>query len=74
MRAGIGLPVSGTKRRKIEAEAAAAKAQSKTILWMVNMEECNRKLRYISSLSFSYLAVQDAPQITGSFCLPFLCT
>ena len=37
--------MSATKRRKIEAEAAACKATSQTILWMVNMEACNRMLR-----------------------------
>lgn len=70
MLAEVGLPVSGTKRRKIEAETAASKTQSGTILWMVNMEECNRKIRYISFLSFSYLATQDAPQVTGRFYFP----
>ena len=49
--AGRTLPVSGTKRRKVEAKAEASKAQTDTILWMVNLEECNKKLRFACALS-----------------------
>ena len=68
--AGRTLPVSGTKRRKVEAKAEASKAQSDTILWMVNIEECNKKLRCACSLSPALPAMQYASWVTGCLRLP----
>ena len=49
------VPVGGTKRRKVEKGAQATNGptfsgQGETILWTINMEECNRRLRCTGGL------------------------
>ena len=44
--------MSGTKRRRIAADAQPPSAEQEAILWTVNMEECRVKLRWEMRFTF----------------------